>query len=91
MPGAQAKLSGAQEPALLAQTGPPKDQRSQRTCSRTHSQSGTELRRQIRSSDLQTRLESAWRAAWEVRDGGWHGGGKENLCQGAARAKLGRG
>lgn len=25
-----------------------------------------------------------------MRDGGWHGGGKEDLCQGVTRAKLGR-
>lgn len=24
-----------------------------------------------------------------MRDGGWHGGGKEDLCQGVTRAKLG--
>lgn len=34
-------------------------------------------------------LESLHRAAWEVGSGGWCGGGKGELGQGAARAKLG--
>lgn len=36
-------------------------------------------------------LELPWRAAWEMRRGGWHGDGKEDLCPGAVRVKLGGG
>lgn len=64
-------------------------QRGKTTCSRTHSRPGTEQEGRAGPRTSTPWLESPHRAAWEVGSGGRCGGGKGELGQGAARAKLG--